>query len=128
MGSPYRRRPAATPVRVRSRQEHGSVSTTAEQRVTIARLRAGSPIEGVFACTRKDRLTARTGSAYLALELRDRTGTMPARAFRDADFLAGQFERGGLVGGSGRIEPFPDEPPAQLRGIPPAGPAAGRPA
>ena len=27
----------------------------------------------------------RTGSPYLALELRDRTGTVPARAFRDAD-------------------------------------------
>jgi hypothetical protein len=28
------------------------VTTTAEERVPIARLRAGSPIEGVFACTR----------------------------------------------------------------------------
>ena len=65
--------------------------------VTIAELRAGGEVEGVFACTRKDRLTAKNGSPYLAVELRDRTGAIPGRAFRDADFLAGQFERGDLV-------------------------------
>ena len=32
-----------------------------------------------FPRLRKDRLTARNGSAYLALELRDRTGTIAAR-------------------------------------------------
>ena len=37
------------------------------------------------------------GAPYLALELRDRTGAIPARAFRDADLLAGRFERGELV-------------------------------
>src|SRR2546423_15493442 len=93
----YRRRPGATPVRVRSRLEHGRMTTTAEERVPIARLRAGSAIEGVFACTRKDRMTARTGTAYLALELRDRSGAIVARVFRDADFLAGRFQRGDLV-------------------------------
>ena len=61
--------------------------------MTIAELRAGGEVEGVFACTRKDRLTAKNGSPYLAVELRDRTGAIPGRAFRDADFLAGQFER-----------------------------------
>src|SRR3712207_7604512 len=48
-------------------------------------------------CTRKDRLTARTGAPYLAVELRDATGRVAARAFRDADVLAGRFERGDLV-------------------------------
>ena len=55
----------------------------------------------MFACTRKDRLTAKNGAPYLAVELRDRTGAIPGRAFRDADFLAGQFERGDLVTVSG---------------------------
>ena len=32
---------------------------------------------------------ARSGAPYLALELRDRTGAIQARAFRDADVLAG---------------------------------------
>jgi 3'-5' exoribonuclease len=83
----------------------------------VARLRAGGPIEGVFACTRKDRLTAKTGSAYLAVELRDRSGAIAARAFRDADFLAGRFERGDLVRVSGSVERFRDELQADLREI-----------
>jgi len=36
-------------------------------------MRPGDEVNGVFACTRKDRLTARTGTPYLALELRDRS-------------------------------------------------------
>ena len=78
-------------------------------RTTIAELRAGADVDGVYACSRKDRLTARSGSAYLALELRDRTGAIPARAFRNADFLAGKFDRGDLVRVSGRVERFRDE-------------------
>jgi 3'-5' exoribonuclease len=90
---------------------------TTTDRIPIARLRAGGPIEGVFACTRKDRMTARNGTTYLALELRDRTGAIPARAFRDADFLAGRFERGDLVQVSGRVERFRDELQAELRDV-----------
>lgn len=63
----------------------------------------------MFACVRKDRLTTRTGSPYLALELRDRTGSVAARAFRDADTLSGRFERGDLVQVTGRVERFRDE-------------------
>jgi 3'-5' exoribonuclease len=85
--------------------------------VTIAELRAGGAVEGVFACTRKDRLTARNGSPYLAVELRDRTGAIPGRAFRDADFLAAQFERGDLVTVSGRVERFRDELQVELKTI-----------
>jgi 3'-5' exoribonuclease len=93
------------------------VSTVAPERIPVARLRAGGPIDGVFACTRKDRLTAKTGSAYLAVELRDRTGAIAARAFRDADFLAGRFERGDLVRVSGQVERFRDELQVELRSI-----------
>ena len=76
---------------------------------TISSLRAGDQVEGVFACVRKDRRRTRTGSPYLALELRDRTGSVPARAFRDADVLSGRFERGDLVRVTGRVERFRDE-------------------
>jgi 3'-5' exoribonuclease len=89
----------------------------ASVRTSIAELRAGTEVEGVFACTRKERLTARNGSGYLSIELRDRTGTIPARAFRDADFLAGQFERGELVSVSGRVERFRGELQLELREI-----------
>jgi 3'-5' exoribonuclease len=77
--------------------------------VAISSLRPGQHVTGVFACTRKDRLSTRTGSSYLALELRDRSGTIPARAFRDADALAGRFERGELVRVTGQVERFRDE-------------------
>lgn len=88
-----------------------------EQATSIAQLRAGSEVEGVFACTRKDRLTARSGSPYLAVELRDRSGSIQARAFREADFLAGQFERGDLVAIEGRVERFRDELQIELHSI-----------
>lgn len=87
------------------------------RRVTVAELRDGGEIEGVFACTRKDRLTAKNGSPYLSVELRDRTGAIAGRAFRDADFLAGQFERGDLVAVRGRVERFREQLQVQLSAI-----------
>src|SRR3954466_3532283 len=94
----------------------------------VADLKPGREVEGVFACIRKDRLTARTGSPYLALELRDRSGALPARVFRDADFLAGQFERGDLVWVSGRVERFRDELQLDVRTIRRAEPGDADPA
>jgi 3'-5' exoribonuclease len=93
------------------------MATAARQAPTIAELRAGTEIEGVFACSRKDRLTARNGTTYLAVELRDRSGAIPARAFRDADFLSAQFDRGDLVRAAGRVERFRDELQVELRSI-----------
>jgi 3'-5' exoribonuclease len=84
---------------------------------TIAGLRAGDEVDAVFACARKDRLQARSGLPYLALELRDRSGAIQARAFRDADVLAGRFERGDLVRVRGRVERFRDELQLELREI-----------
>ena len=88
------------------------VSETAPTRV--ADVRPGRRLQGVFACSRKDRLTARNGSAYLALELRDRTGTLPARVFREVDRIAMRFEAGDAVAVSGRVERFRDELVAEL--------------
>jgi 3'-5' exoribonuclease len=76
---------------------------------TVSGLRPGTEVNAVLACTRKDRLMTRNGSPYLALELRDRTGTIGARVFRDADALAGRFERGELVQVKGKVERFRDE-------------------
>ena len=42
---------------------------------------------------------------------------MPGRAFRDADLLAGRFERGDLVRVVGRVERFRDELQIEVRGI-----------
>src|SRR6188472_3806091 len=84
---------------------------------TVATLRAGDDVDAVFACSRKDRLTARSGTPYLALELRDRTGAIQGRAFRDADLLAGRFERGELVRVRGRVERFRDELQVDVKAI-----------
>jgi 3'-5' exoribonuclease len=78
--------------------------------VAISALRPGEEVNGVFACSRKDRLFTRNGSPYLALELRDRSGSIPARVFQGADALAGRFERGDLVRVSGRVERFREQP------------------
>src|SRR5947209_14901643 len=87
----------------------GVMAPEAGAEPTMATIRPGGELGGVFACTRKGRLLTRTGSPYLALELRDRSGTIQARAFRDADALASRFERGELVQAGGRIERFRDE-------------------
>lgn len=90
-------------------------ATTATTR--IAELRPGQLFAGIYACVRKDRLSARNGSIYLSLELRDRTGSMPARAFREVDRLAGRFERGDAIRVSGKVERFRGELVAEVEEI-----------
>jgi 3'-5' exoribonuclease len=84
---------------------------------TIATLRDGEDVDAVFACTRKERQISRAGTPYLTLELRDSTGAILARAFRDADVLAGHFERGQLVRVRGRVQRFREELQIELRAI-----------
>src|SRR5262249_31200823 len=80
----------------------------------IAELRPGQRFRGDYACARKDRHKARNGSTYLSVELRDRSGSIAGRAFRDADRLAGAFDRGDPVRVSGRVERFRGELVAEL--------------
>lgn len=86
-----------------------AASAAAPARGSIATFRAGDIVRGTYACTRKDRLTAKTGSTYLAVELRDRTGTIAGRVFRDADLVASRFDRGDLVHVQARVERFREE-------------------
>jgi 3'-5' exoribonuclease len=85
--------------------------------VSVASLRAGQEVDLVLACSRKERLVGRSGTPFLALELRDRSGALPARAFRDADVLAGRFDRGDLVRVRGRVERFREELQLEVRDI-----------
>ena len=80
----------------------------------IAELTPGRRFDGSYACIRKDRLTARNGSPYLALELRDRTGTIPARVFREVDRIGGRFDRGDAIRARGRVERYRGELVAEL--------------
>lgn len=75
----------------------------------LAGLRVGDDVDGVYACVRKDRLQTKAGAPYLAVEIRDRTASLAARAFRNADLLAGGFERGDLVSVKGQVERFRGE-------------------
>jgi 3'-5' exoribonuclease len=88
-----------------------------QEALTVATLRAGQQVEGVFACSRKERQMSRAGTPYLTVELRDRTGAIVARAFRDADVLAGRFERGDLVRVRGRVERFREQLQIELQAI-----------
>src|SRR4051812_26027002 len=71
---------------------------------------------------------SRAGTPYLALELRDRTGALTARVFRDADVAAARFERGDLVRVAGRVERFREELQLDLRTIVRAAPEEADPA
>jgi 3'-5' exoribonuclease len=116
----------AAPVH-RSESPSGATAIIVVVSSSIATLRPGDDIDAVYACARKDRLLARSGLPYLALELRDRSGAIQARAFRDADVLAGRFDRGELVRVRGRVERFRDELQVEVREIvraPGADPAA----
>jgi 3'-5' exoribonuclease len=84
---------------------------------TVANLRQGEQVQGLFACVRKERLLARTGTPYLTVELRDSSGSVLGRAFNDADLLAGRFERGDIVRVKGRVGSFKDELQLELSQI-----------
>jgi 3'-5' exoribonuclease len=81
---------------------------------SISELSPGQRFRGDYACVRKDRLTARNGSPYLSIEIRDRTGSIPGRAFREVDRLAARFERGDAIRVSGKVERFRGELVAEI--------------
>jgi 3'-5' exoribonuclease len=84
-------------------EPHGEGAAASQ---AIATLREQGEVDGVFACTRKERQLSRAGTPYLTVELGDSTGSILARAFNDADLLAGRFERGELVRVRGRVERY----------------------
>jgi 3'-5' exoribonuclease len=94
-----------------------AVSSPGTDAQTVATLRCEEDVDGVFACTRKERHISRAGTPYLTIGLGDSTGAILARAFRDADVLAGRFERGELVRVRGRVERFRDELQIEVRTI-----------
>lgn len=86
--------------------EVASIPPSAPAPEGVAALQPGRPLRGRFAVARKDRQQSRNGSPYLALELRDRSGSIPARIFREADQLGARFERGDAIEVRGKVERF----------------------
>jgi 3'-5' exoribonuclease len=111
------RAPGAAPLGAAGGASTAPPVATAASPGAIATLRTGDALDGVFACVRKDRLTARTGTPYLALTLRDRSGELQARVFRDADLQSARFERGDLVQARGRVVSFRGELQAELTSV-----------
>ena len=84
---------------------------------SLDQLRPGQRFEGRYACLSKDRLTSRNGSAYLSLRLRDPSGQLSARIFRDADRMGLRFEAGDAVAVRGKVERFRGELSAELADV-----------
>jgi 3'-5' exoribonuclease len=72
----------------------------------VAELRPGQRFEGRYACLQKERLTTRNGGSYLSLRLRDRTGTVTGRVFREADRIGLRFDAGDAIAVRGKVERF----------------------
>ncbi len=83
----------------------------------VASLQPGRPLVGRFAVARKDRQQSKAGTPYLSLELRDRTGSIPARIFREADQLGARFERGDAIEARGKVERFRGQLSAELTAV-----------
>lgn len=94
----------------------------------MAELEAGRNFAGRYACRRKERLTAKNGTVYLALELADRTGSISARLFHEVDRIGARFARGDAVEVRGRIERFQGQLSAQLEDVRPVEPGDFDPA
>ncbi|MEK6278534.1 MAG: HD domain-containing protein [Actinomycetota bacterium] len=91
-----------------------SLPAVEETGADIAELTPGQAFSGRYACVRKDRLVARNGSVYLALELRDRSGSIAARVFRESDRIGSRFERGDAIEARGRAQRFRGKLVAEL--------------
>jgi 3'-5' exoribonuclease len=83
----------------------------------VASLQPGKPLRGRYAVTRKDRQTSRKGTPYLTVELRDRTGSIEARIFREADELGARFERGDAIEVRGKVERFRGDLQAEITAL-----------
>jgi 3'-5' exoribonuclease len=83
----------------------------------VASLQPGKPLSGRYAVVRKDRLTSRKGTPYISVQLRDRTGTIGARIFRDADQLGARFDRGDAIEVRGKVERFGGELQAEITAL-----------
>jgi 3'-5' exoribonuclease len=94
----------------------------------VAELHAGQRFEGRYACLAKERLTARNGSSYLALRLRDRSGTIAARVFRDPDRIGLRFEAGDALAVRGKVQRYRGELVAEVDEARPLEPGSFDPA
>ena len=85
--------------------------------VPIPELEEDRVVEQVFAVARKQRLRTRSGAAYLALELLDRSGRIDARVWDDVELIDRRFDVGDAVRVLGRVERFRDRLQLEVRSL-----------
>jgi 3'-5' exoribonuclease len=64
----------------------------------INELSAGEKVESVFAVTDKQMRATRAGKPFLSMRLSDKTGSVEAVAWENAEALALKFEKGDIIG------------------------------
>src|SRR6266446_7638190 len=84
---------------------------------SIAELAEDRVVEGVYAVARKRRLRTKSGSAYLALELVDPSGSIEGRVWKDVELLDGRFGEGDAVRVLGRVEKFQNRLQLDVRSL-----------
>jgi len=83
------------------------------ERKYIADLKEGDAISQTFYLDSRNRLLTRSGKPYLSLNLRDKTGTINAKVWQDADTIHAAIGSAGFVRVGGTVEKYKDE--MQLR-------------
>jgi len=72
----------------------------------VDQLRDGDNLEDVYLVTDKQLRANRNGAPYLLLELRDRTGGIPARLWNSGDHVARGFDPGDFLFATGKVQLF----------------------
>lgn len=80
-----------------------------DNREFIAQLTDDQPVEAVYLAADKSVRETRNGDPYLCITLQDRTGTIEARGWDDAEMLAGRFETDDFIAVRGRVSSYRGE-------------------
>ncbi len=89
-------------------KDRGDKGRVVRDRQWIGELGESDRVDEVYLVWRKNKLMARNGRAYLALQVGDRTGRMEARAWERADQLDERLSVNGLIRVRGQVVRYQD--------------------
>ena len=84
------------------------------EKIWVKDVKEGERVKSLFAVARKAVPTAKSGKAYLAVTLVDRTGELEARSFDRVEELKSLFEEKDLVEVEGLVGTFQGRPQLRL--------------
>lgn len=91
--------------------------TARETKLFVADIQDQTEIEAQFLVTRKDLAMTRTGKPYLRLTLADKTGTIEARVWENAEPLSQLFERDDFVVARGLAQLYQGQIQLNVQGL-----------